>query len=174
MDWSSIRRNSRGWQNDPPAKVHTNIVFGPGIYLNPGFVRHHSITHVINCAFDKDSPSWFRQKFPSNYACIEALDSEEEDILRWYPLFEDKLNSFLRDPSAKTIYIHCQCGINRSAFLALLFVCKKFHYSFENACQFILKQRPCAFTNSTYKKQVFDFIKNEFIKNDCIKNHITN
>jgi len=137
-------------------------MFGPGMYLSPGFVKLHNITHVINCAFDKDSPTWFRQKYPSNYACLEALDSEKEDIRKWYPLFETKLNEFLRDPESKNIYIHCQCGINRSGFLALLFVCKKFNYSFKLASESILKQRPCALTNSSYKHQVIEYIKNHF------------
>jgi protein-tyrosine phosphatase len=149
---------SKGWQNDPPAKVYTNIMFGPGMYLSPGFVKYHNITHVINCAFDQDSPKWFREKYPDNYMCIEALDSLEEDIRKWYPKFEETLNSFLRDPTSNNIYIHCQCGINRSGFLALIFVCKRFNFSFKMASDTILKQRPCALTNLSYKQQVIDYI----------------
>jgi len=165
MEWFSFRRRSKGWQNDPPAKLHTNIMFGPGMYLTPGFVKHHNITHVINCAFDKDSPFWFREKNPEKYMCLEALDSHEEDIRKWYPKFEETINGYLRDSNLGNIYIHCQCGINRSGFLALLFVCKKFNYSFKLATDSILKQRPCALTNSTYKEQVIEYIKNDFIKN---------
>jgi len=154
MDWIAIRRNSRGWDNDPPAKIHTNILFGPGHYLTPGFVRMHNITHVVNCAFNKDSPSWFREKHPDNYACIEAIDSTECNILEWYPQFEKVMNTFLRSDACGKIYVHCQCGINRSGYLALLFMCKKFGYSFETATNSILRQRPCALTNSAYKAQV--------------------
>ena len=145
---------SRGWQKDPPARIHTNILFGPGMYLTPGFVKHNNITHVVNCAFDKDSPVWFRTKYENNYACIEALDSADENILKWYPTFEQIMNTFLRSPGSRNIYVHCQCGINRSGFLALMFVCKKFGYSFDIATTAILKQRPCALTNSSYKLQV--------------------
>ena len=152
MAW--LLKRSRGWQYDPPAKIHTNIIFGPGMYLNPGFVRAHNITHVVNCAFDKDSPLWFRLKHPNNYACLEALDSQDENILKWYPQFEKTMNDFLRSDGSGNIYVHCQCGINRSGFLALLFVCKKFGYSFEVASSAILKQRPCALTNPEYKRQV--------------------
>jgi protein-tyrosine phosphatase len=154
MAWLLKGARTRGWQNEPPAKIHTNIIFGPGLYLNPGFVRTHNITHVVNCAFDKDSPLWFRTKFPDNYVCLEALDSMDENILKWYPKFEQTMNTFLRTPGSANIYVHCQCGINRSGFLALLFVCKKFGYSFELASSAILKQRPCALTNSEYKRQV--------------------
>jgi protein-tyrosine phosphatase len=124
------------------------------MYLSPGFVKTHGITHVVNCAFDKDSPSWFRAKFPKNYECIEALDATDENILKWYPKFEQTVNSFLRSNDCKNIYIHCQCGINRSGFLALLFICKKFGYTMDNVTAAILKQRPCALTNPTYKDQV--------------------
>jgi protein-tyrosine phosphatase len=165
MEWISFRRNSKGWQRDPPAKLHTKIMFGPGMYLTPGFMKHHNITHVINCASNKDSPTWFREKYPSRYSCIEAIDSLDENILKWYPEFETTLNKFLREEESGNIYIHCQCGINRSGFLALLFVCKKFNYSFKLASDSILKQRPCALTNSTYKQQVIEYISN--------KNHIT-
>ena len=145
---------SRGWQKDPPARIHSNILFGPGMYLTPGFVKHNNITHVVNCAFDKDSPVWFRTKYENNYACIEALDSADENILKWYPIFEQIMNTFLRSPESRNIYVHCQCGINRSGFLALMFVCKKFGYSFDIATTAILKQRPCALTNPSYKLQV--------------------
>jgi protein-tyrosine phosphatase len=131
------------------------------MYLTPGFVKHHNITHVINCAFDVDSPKWFRERNPENYTCIEALDSLNEDIRKWYPEFESAVNSYLRSPTVGNIYIHCQCGINRSGFLALLFVCKKFNYSFKLASDTILKQRPCALTNSTYKQQVIEYITNK-------------
>jgi len=152
MAW--LMKRSRGWQYEPPAKIHTNIMFGPGMYLTPGFVQAHNITHVVNCAFDKDSPLWFRTKYPTNYSCIEAIDSTDENILKWYPQFEDTMNSFLRAEGSRNIYIHCQCGINRSGFLALVFICKKFGYSFEMAESVIKKQRPCALTNPAYTLQV--------------------
>ena len=163
MAWL-LKGRTRGWQYEPPAKIHTNLMFGPGMYLTPGFVRTNNITHVVNCAFDKDSPLWFRQKFPNNYACIEAIDSTEEDILKWYPKFEKIVNSFLRSNDCKNIYIHCQCGINRSGFLGLLFMCKKFGHSVDIAKASILKQRPCALTNSTYNRQVKSHLEHNGIQ----------
>lgn len=155
MSWL---RKKQGWANEPPAKIHPRILFGPGIYLSPGFIRMHNITHVINCAFNKDSPSWFREKHPENYFCLEAIDSLDADIMDWYPLFESKINSFLEEPDSRTIYIHCQCGMNRSGFMALMFVCKKFGFSFETVRRVILKQRPCALTNHAFEKQVINLV----------------
>jgi len=158
MSWL---RRKQGWANEPPAKIHPRILFGPGIYLSPGFMRMHNITHVINCAFNKDSPSWFREKHPEKYFCLEAIDSLDADIMNWYPEFEMTINSYLEELGSGTIYVHCQCGMNRSGFMALLFVCKKFGFSFETVRRVILKQRPCALTNRTFEKQVINLIHND-------------
>jgi len=155
MSWL---RQKQGWANEPPAKIHPRILFGPGIYLSPGFIRMHNITHVINCAFNKDSPSWFREKHPEKYTCLEAIDSLDADIMEWYPEFENTINNYLEEPDSRTIYIHCQCGINRSGFMALMFVCKKFGFSFEAVRRVILKQRPCALTNRAFEKQVINLV----------------
>ena len=79
--------------------------------------------------------------------------------MKWYPLFEETINKYLEQPASQTIYIHCQCGINRSGFMALLFACKKFGFPFETVRHVILKQRPCALTNQTFETQVLKCIK---------------
>ena len=158
MSWLNKRR---GWANEPPAKIHPRILFGPGIYLSPGFVKMHNITHVINCAFDKDSPSWFREKHPEKYTCLEAIDGVDQDIMTWYPEFENTINNYLEEPDSRTIYIHCQCGINRSGFMVILFACRKFGFPFETLRRVILKQRPCALVNRTFEKQVLNCINKD-------------
>lgn len=152
--YKSYRRYSLGWNRDPAAKVHPRISFGPGFYLTEGFVEKHNITHVINCAFDADSPSWFKSRYPERYACIEAEDSLHSNILDWYFEFEDIMRRFLKDRSCKMIYVHCQAGVNRSGFLTLLFACNHFRYDYESCVNCILSQRPCALQNPVYQIQV--------------------
>lgn len=154
------RRNSRGWQQDPVASVHPLILFGAGETLTPEFVKKYSITHVVNCAYPEDSPSWFSSAFPEKYECLYAEDSLTEDIIKWYPRFECVMNTFLRSSDVMKIYVHCQCGINRSGFLTLIYICKKFGYTFDLVVRAILKQRPCALTNPTYMIQAKEYIKN--------------
>jgi len=156
--FTGVRRHSKGWNNEPPARLHTNIVFGSGKDLTPANVKKYNITHVVNCAFDEDSPQWFRKLYPSKYACMNAQDSLKTDIRKWYDTFEKTMDNFRTDPTSKTIYVHCQCGINRSGFLILMYICKKFHYSFESAVQAILRQRPCALTNPSFMKQAHEFL----------------
>jgi protein-tyrosine phosphatase len=153
------RRRSNGWRNDLPAKIHTNIMFGSGEQLTKRFALKNNITHVINCAFDQDSPEWFRTSSPNKYHCMNAVDSLEADITEKFEEFEKVMNKFIREPDSAMIYVHCQCGINRSGFLALLYGCKKFGYSYDDMVTSILKQRPCALTNPTFKYQCFQFVE---------------
>lgn len=141
----------------PPAYFHTRILVGPGAYLTPKFVYERGITHVINCAFERDSPAWFRTKFPDAYACLNAPDSPEANLLDWYFLFEGILHRCLREGSG-VVYVHCQAGINRSGFLALAYVCSKFHMDGETMLEAFKRQRPCLFQNGVYRRQVLNFL----------------
>lgn len=141
----------------PPAWFHTRILVGAGTFLRPAFIQQHRITHVINCAFHEDSPTWFREVFPDKYVCLEAIDSANQNILNWYPKFEETMQRFLREGNG-TVYVHCQAGINRSAFLALVYVCKNFNMNIDSLMVVTKRQRPCMFSNSTFRKQVEEFI----------------
>lgn len=155
------KRNSKGPFADPPARVHPRIVFGPGVFLTEDFIKQYSITHIINCAFDESVPSNIQEDFEdaNKYAVLNALDTHEVNITFWFPLFREYMDSFLRDPSCKTVYVNCQAGMNRSGFLTLLYICIKFGYDYATAKRAILVQRPCALENSTFDKQVQDYIK---------------
>lgn len=137
----------------PPAWFHTRVLVGPGALLTPRFVYTHNITHVINCAFDKDCPDWFRMKHPNRYRCINAYDNDSVNILQWYPQFESALQTFLRDGEG-IVYVHCQAGMNRSAFLALTYICKNFHCDVDDMVKATKRQRPVMFQNSVFMNQV--------------------
>lgn len=141
----------------PPAWFHTRILVGAGSFLRPSFVHRHKITHVINCAFQEDSPLWFREVNPNRYACLEATDTIESNLYTWFPKFEETMHRFLREGNG-TVYVHCQAGINRSAFLTLLYVIKNFNIDPVAAVESTRKQRPCMFTNPAFRRQVEEFI----------------
>jgi len=158
MEWDKYRRNSKGWEKDPIARVHPKIYMGPANKIDLFTFSSLGITHVVNCAEEWVSNEWYLREFPERYACIGALDHRTEDIIKWYPKFEETMNRFLADASCNTIYVHCECGINRSAFLCLIYMCKKFGMSMQNVIKNILIQRPCALTNESFRKQVVDYI----------------
>lgn len=142
----------------PPAYFHTRILVGPGALLTPKFAYERGITHVVNCAFPDSSPAWFRTRYPDHYVCLNAIDSPDHFILDWYPAFEQALVTFLRSPQGGVVYVHCQAGINRSAFLALTYVCARFHMDGETMLEAFQRQRPCMFQNTVYRGQVLSFL----------------
>jgi len=155
-----LHLNSRGALLDPPALFHPNIIVGSGSMMTSTFVGKHNITHVINCAFPEHSPNWFRDRYPDKYACIEAVDSSEVSILDWYPQFKEILDRFLRDPSSRRVYVHCQMGMNRSGFLSLLYVCETFGYALRDVILATMRQRPCLYQNPKFLKDVSDHLNN--------------
>lgn len=157
--WDKYIRNSKGWRNDPIARVHPRIYLGSREEVDLFTFHTNNITHAINCAEEGWTVKWFKHEYPDRYECMNATDSDEFDILSVYPKFEDTMNRFLADSETKNIFIHCQCGINRSAFLLLVYLCKKFHYKIDDAVKCILQQRPCCFQNKVFRKQVTDYIK---------------
>ena len=152
----SLYYSSRGYLVDPPALFHPHILVGAGEMLTPAFVKKYEITHVINCAEEYDSPSWFKEKNPDKYYCINAVDALHVNILNWYPEFKAILKHYMQDPTSRKIFVHCQCGINRSAFLALMYVCDVFKFPFAETELAVMKQRPCMMSNSSFRQQVFN------------------
>ena len=151
-----VRSSSRGYKFDPPALIHPMILIGAGEMLTYSFMKVYKITHVINCAEDNMCPSWFSSGFPDRYVCLNAIDSLDVNILDWYPKFKETLQSFLQDPECTRVFVHCQCGINRSAFLALMYVCDVFGFQFTQTESSVIRGRPCALTNPSFRRQIMD------------------
>ena len=145
------------FMKDPPAFFHPRILVGPGAFLSPYFAQKHEITHVINCAFDNDSPSWWRERNPAKYTVLHATDSLQTNILDWYPRFESTMKEFLRQGTG-VVYVHCQAGMNRSGFLALAYTCKNLGMEFDPLVASVKKQRPCILQNPVFMNQVKEFI----------------
>ena len=157
--WDKYRRNSKGWEKDAIAKVHSRIYMGSAKDVDLFTFSSLGITHAVNCAEDWVSNKWYLEECPEQYACIGALDHKTEDITKWYPEFQSVMNKFLVNPNCNSIYVHCECGINRSGFLLLMYLCIKFGMSPEVVATNILKQRPCALTNPSFRVQAIDYIK---------------
>jgi hypothetical protein len=153
---NALRIRSHGYKSDNPAVIHPSIVVGAGEMLTPEFAKDYHITHVINCASEEASPSWFKLNNPDKYACIDAIDSFTVNILDWYPQFKEVLKRFLQDPTSERVFVHCQCGINRSAFLALMYVCDVFKFPIEKAEYSCIFQRPCALANNVFRRQIYE------------------
>jgi protein-tyrosine phosphatase len=64
---------------------------------------------------------------------------------------------FLREGNG-VVYVHCAAGMNRSATLALAYVCKNFYFPMDVMIQTTLRQRPCMFQNPVYMNQVRELL----------------
>lgn len=147
------------YMQQPPAWFSTRILVGPGEMLTPRFARENRITHVINCAQDLFCPDWWKLQHPEKYVVLNAIDSHQHNILDWYPLFEMSLRKFLREgPLDGVVYVHCQAGMNRSASLALAYVCKNYDLPFEPVVAAVRRQRPIILQNPVFMTQVKEFI----------------
>jgi hypothetical protein len=142
---------------EEPAYFYTRILVGPGSFLTPYFVEKHGITHVINCAHDDFSPVWWRTRFPDRYKLIEAVDNLTVNILDWYPEFETTLQRYLREGDG-VVYVHCQAGINRSAFLTLAYTVKNLGVDMDELIVSVSRQRPCILKNPVFMNQVREFV----------------
>ncbi len=147
--------------SQPPAWFSTRILVGPGEMLTPAFAQRYKVSHVINCAQDIYCPSWWKVRHPEKYVVLNAIDSHQHNILDWYPMFETFLRTFLREgPLDGVVYVHCQAGMNRSASLALAYVCKNYSLPLSGVVTAVRRQRPCILQNPVFMTQVNDFIYN--------------
>ncbi len=98
-----------------------------------------SITHVINCDSVMNSTSTLGQT--KHFLFLESYDTEEFRILdKHLTKLTEYVDNALREPEAK-IYIHCYMGWNRSACLAIAYVCKTYHVSAKKVIEEVRKVR---------------------------------
>lgn len=157
--WDKYSKNSKGWDKDNLAKLHSKIYLGSCLDVTEYNFERYNISHVINCAHEYHSPVWFKDQYSERYACIDAEDTKDVNITDWFPLFKFNMDRFLADKECTGIYVHCQAGINRSAFLILTYMCLKFGFTLPAMVKAITIQRPCALQNLAFRNQVTEYIK---------------
>lgn len=159
-----VRGRSQGYKHDGIACIYPGIYIGAGCQFTREIAARGNFTHVINCAFPEDGPEWFQKEHKDRYIMLGAIDSPTVSILTWYPAFEAAMLRFMRDPECKNIFVHCQCGINRSSYLALAFIIDHFHIDMFIAAYNLIIQRPCVLTNRAFWDQISAFEKSRASK----------
>lgn len=98
-----------------------------------------SITHIINCDSVMNSTSPIGQM--KHFMFLESYDTEEFTILdKHLSKLTDYIDNALKEPGAK-VYIHCYMGWNRSACLAIAYVCKTYCVSAKKVIEEVRKVR---------------------------------
>ena len=101
---------SKGFLHDRIALVYPRILLGPG-GMSPTFIKTQNITHVLNCAEENACPPALSAHLGARgYACMDARDDETNILDSHYARFETAMDRFLRDPSCRNVYVHCQAG----------------------------------------------------------------
>lgn len=154
---SRERVRSRGPYHDPNANPFSRIIVGDYQRLNKEFVDVFRITHIINCAGPEFNKTHLVNS--KNFECIDSIDSDTVNIFDWYSKFKEAMDRFLRDPFCTNVYVHCQAGMNRSAFLTAAYIIKTFRVPIDKCIDKMVKQRPCVFANSSFLKQLVEFCK---------------
>lgn len=153
----SQRRRSKGFMLDPIANPCYRVLLGNCERMTPEFIKEKHITHVINCAEDLFAPE--HVKIPGRYVCMNARDTLTTQIFLHYPQFSETLKTFLKDPECENVYVHCQAGMNRSAFLVCAWLVMELDMSPIDAISRIVEERPCVMTNLAFLQQLFEFAK---------------
>ena len=85
------------------------------------------------------------------------MDDETNIIAKHYDAFETAMDTYLRDPACKNVYVHCQAGMNRSATLVMAYVVKRFRVQLQYLVNHVARQRPCIMTNPHFQDYLVKF-----------------
>jgi protein-tyrosine phosphatase len=67
------------------------------------------------------------------------------------------MDRFLRDPSCRNVYVHCQAGMNRSATLVIAYIVRRFRAPLHGVVEHVARQRPCILTNMHFQDYLCKF-----------------
>ena len=148
---------SKGFLHDRIALVYPRILLGPG-GMSPTFIKTQNITHVLNCAEENACPPALSAHLGARgYACMDARDDETNILDSHYARFETAMDRFLRDPSCRNVYVHCQAGMNRSATLVIAYLVRRFRAPLHGVVEHVARQRPCILTNVHFQEYLCKF-----------------
>jgi len=109
------------------------------------------ITHVLTAILGAKAP------FPKDfvYKNVSIRDMEAEDI---YPHLKESVN-FIDTAigGGGKVYVHCICGVSRSATLVAAYLMKKGELTASGAIKQIHQIRNCVDPNPTFRKQLKDY-----------------
>jgi protein-tyrosine phosphatase len=131
-----------------------------GIYLgneytskNKALLESNKITHILICG------STLEAHFPENYKyeLLPIDDFQFHDIKQHFA----KAYEFIENAKkgGGIVFVHCAQGISRSATIVISYLMKLKGWSFQEALDFVKKQRCCVGPNPGFKTQLADYEK---------------
>ena len=113
-------------------------------------LRREGVTAVLNVQTDDDmgywGVNWNRMESHYREAGIEVRrvpvqDFSKDDLRRQLPKCVDVLDELLRE--GRTVYVHCNMGINRSPSIAIAYLYWIQGWELEKATDHVMKCRSC-------------------------------
>lgn len=81
------------------------------------------------------------------YKNIDIKDIEDEDISQYFKECFDFLSN-------ECCLVHCQFGISRSATIVIAFIMNKYRMTYQDALEYVKKERPVVQPNKGFEKQL--------------------
>ena len=100
-----------------------------------------------------DNPPEYSEDKNINHKIIMIDDLFSENIIKKFKECIEFIDK------ADKIYIHCTCGVSRSASIVIAYLMWKTHSSFVQVYNFVQKRRPCIEPSIAFIKQLKKFEK---------------
>jgi protein-tyrosine phosphatase len=147
------------WLSLPPVEIY------PGLWLGNMFNAQdmhfrttNNIKTIVNCATYEAQVQLINIQ---TYVCLNASDDDNYRIIDNHFSYVYEMIDISIE-KGWNVMIHCQCGINRSATLAIAYLCNKFQCPIERAILNVFQKRPCILSNRGFRKQLFEWAHSQY------------
>lgn len=151
---NSNRDDKTKYTNFEHVEVMDNVVIGSfELTRNPDRMKKEGFTHILNCC---EEGSCGKAKKSLEYLCLNAKDNDGYKILENH---FDKAKEFIDNALATggKVYVHCRCGKNRSATIAVAYIVYKKKESLFDVAKRCLELRPIILKNNNFIQQLIDY-----------------
>jgi len=123
-------------------------------------VSHLKITHILNITFECGN---CHEDKGVKYLKISILDEPDKNIHEFFRMAYDFINEAMSEDSNNKVLIHCALGKSRSATITIMYLMKKFSWSYEKAFDFVKRKREIIDPNDGFVQRLQEFEKNQLI-----------
>eukprot|EP01017_Pseudomicrothorax_dubius_P031689 TRINITY_DN406_c0_g1_i5.p1 TRINITY_DN406_c0_g1~~TRINITY_DN406_c0_g1_i5.p1 ORF type:complete len:124 (-),score=31.66 TRINITY_DN406_c0_g1_i5:165-536(-) len=109
------------------------------------------ITHVLNAT--RDVPNYFEAEGKVKYLRADVDDLDETTISHCFEEVAQFLDEVLDRPSY-VAFIHCKIGKSRSAAFAIMFLMKRYKWTYEESFSYMKNRRDFIYPNPGFVLQL--------------------
>lgn len=119
----------------------------------PNFIKNHKFVHVYDNGVTIDITN-NKNENDDDKIVIQKLskyNTHFDDCINW---IDERLNN------NENVLIHCQLGVNRSATMVIVYLMKKFNWTYDEAYKFVKDKRPHIRPHKPMRKQIEEYFNN--------------